>query len=160
MNILVTTGTGAEYQFERLLNIIDELCEEKVINSQQLVVQSTDRYKAKNYEIKDMMPQNEFDEIMKKADLIITHAGTGTVTKALKYSKKVIMFPRRAMYNEHMDDHQLDLCELFCNLNYAILATDKNELTEAIKTIDNFVPERFVSQNIKINQIVKDFIEK
>jgi len=159
LKIVVTTGTGSDYTFTRLLNIIDELCDCGVIDSNKLIVQSTDHFTAKNYKVIPMMPESDFVSHLQTADCVISHAGTGTVTKSLKMGKKVILFPRRAEFGEHMDDHQLDLCELFKGLGYVLVANDKSELINCLQHVNNFKPVEFISSNKRINQIIREFIE-
>ena len=108
--ILVTIGSCRDYKFTRLLKILDELCEEGYIDGKELIAQiSGDDYIPKNYQYFDMKPRDEFEQLVDKADYIISHAGTGSIIPALKKNKKVIMFPRLFKYNEHLDDHQIEL---------------------------------------------------
>lgn len=56
---------------------------------------------------------DEFSNEMEKANIVITHGGTGAIIGAVKKGKKVIAVPRRAKYGEHVDDHQLQLIKQF-----------------------------------------------
>ena len=160
MKILVTIGSMVEKKFTRLFKIIDELCEEKIINGNDVVAQvGQDDYKAKYFKTFDMISDDKFKELIDNSDLIITHAGTGTVTTCLKKNKKVIIFPRMAKYDEHYDDHQLELAELFVKNNYVLCATNKLELINHINHINEFKPNKFISNNSRINKLISDFIE-
>ena len=53
---------------------------------------------------------------MEKANIVITHGGTGAIIGAVKKGKKVIAVPRLAKYGEHVDDHQLQLIKKFDDL--------------------------------------------
>lgn len=59
----------------------------------------------------------KFSQIMDKAEIVITHGGTGAIIGAVKKGKKVIAVPRLARYGEHVDDHQLQLVGQFKELN-------------------------------------------
>lgn len=72
---------------------------------------------------------------MGKADIVITHGGTGAIIGAVKKGKKVIAVPRLAKYGEHVDDHQLQLVKQFDDLNLICPCGDTNELAEAIETV-------------------------
>lgn len=159
--IFIILGSSEEYKFPRLLQIVDELCDEEVIRGEDIVAQiGYTNYSPRNYRAFDMTSDEEFKALVAKADIIITHAGTGSVTSALKAHKKVIIFPRRVEFNEHLDNHQLELSALFSERGYAISAMDKNELKTQIQYIDEFEPKEFVSSNKKINQLVMDFIDQ
>jgi len=160
LKVLVTIGTMVEKKFTRLFNIIEELCEENVLDGNRVIAQvGYDDYKPKNFKAFDMIADEEFKRLINESDLIITHAGTGTVISCLKKGKKVIIFPRMAQFNEHYDDHQLEIAELFTRNNYVLCARNKKELVKCIKELDSFVPSKFVSNNNKMNKLVIDFIE-
>ncbi|MGG3692573.1 PssE/Cps14G family polysaccharide biosynthesis glycosyltransferase [Heyndrickxia ginsengihumi] len=161
MKVLVTVGSMVEKRFTRLFKIIDELCEENILDGSKVIAQvGFEDYKARYYKTFDMIEDDKFKKLINDSDLIISHAGTGTVIPCLKKGKKVIIFPRLVKYNEHYDDHQLELAELFTKNNHVMCAKNKRELIKCIKELDSFIPEKFVSNNSKINNLVIDFIEK
>lgn len=55
------------------------------------------------------MPFEQTRELMQQAEVVIAHAGTGTVMLALAEGKCPIVAPRFAKFGEHVDDHQQDL---------------------------------------------------
>lgn len=157
--ILVCVG-ASEYRFDRLLKMIDDLCDEKVLDCTKIIAQigNTD-YQPRNYKSFHLLGREEFQQYMEKSDLVITHAGTGSVIPPLKLGKKVIIVPRREKYKEHLDDHQLELTDLFTNAGYTLSADCKEELIEALHQLETFTPKPFQSNNIHVNQLVIDFIE-
>ena len=161
MKVLVTIGSMVEKEFTRLFKVIDELCEEGVLDGKELTAQvGFDNYKSQYYKCFDMPADEGFKRLIDESDLIIAHAGTGTVISSLKKGKKVIIFPRMAKYDEHYDDHQLELAELFTKQGYVLQARDKEELKECIEHLDEFMPVPFNSNNSYMNKLVIDFIEK
>lgn len=162
LKILVTTGASSEYNFFRLLKAIDSLCDKKIIDCENLIVQSTDQgYKPKNYKLCQMMPNDEFKTVMSNVDIVISHAGTGTIATALKMNKKLILFPRLKEYGELIDDHQLQICQLFADKGYVMLARNEEELKDCIINSNNFIPEIFVSNTDyfvnKLYEIIDSF---
>lgn len=157
--ILVCVG-ASEYKMDRLLIAVDELCDEGVINGNEIVAQIgyTD-YHPRNYRYFDLIGRDEYQNYIKQADLIITHAGTGSVIPPLKLGKKIIVIPRREMYHEHLDDHQLELRDVFTNAGYTMAAENKDELRDRIQHVEDFKPKQFVSNNTRINLMVCDFID-
>lgn len=157
--ILVTVGSAKEYKFIRLLKLIDELCEENFLNGEEVFAQvGYNDYTPKNYNYFDMVSDVEFKDYLNKAEIIISHAGTGTVVASVKKGKKVVIFPRLEKYNEHLDDHQLEISELFSEKGYALSALNKQELIEAIKALPTFSPNKFSSGNKKINNLIIEFL--
>lgn len=157
--ILVTTGTS-EYRFTRLFDIINEFCKNGVLKGKDVIVQTgEDKYESKYFKSFSMISNEEFNKLVDQAEFIISHAGTGSVVPALKKNKKVIIFPRLHEFNEHIDNHQLELAELFLSKKYVMCAMNKKELCECIKKINAFTPNKFKSNNLEMNNLIKEFIE-
>lgn len=157
--ILVCVG-ATEYKLDRLLRLLDELCEENVLKGEEIMAQigSTD-YRPRHYRSFHLISRKAFQKYMEEAEFVITHAGTGSVIPLLKLGKKVILFPRRERYKEHVDDHQLELRDALTREGYVLSAEKKEELKRAIEEIKTFHPKKFQSNNHRINQMVIDFIE-
>lgn len=162
VDILIVISVGAsEYPFDRFIKIIDEICNEKIINGKDVIAQiGKSNYKPKNFESFQLIGREEFQQYIEKADIIITHAGTGCVVPALKLQKKVIIFPRMVEYNEHLDNHQLELSDAFEKEGYVLCAKNKNELINCIKKSSQFIPKKFISNKDDFNKLIIDCIEK
>lgn len=92
-------------------------------------------YLPSNYRYKNFLNRDEFAEMQKKADIVITHGGTGAIIGAVKKGKKVIAVPRLAKYGEHVDDHQIQLVEQFNEMELIYSCNDVQELKTAIEEI-------------------------
>ena len=133
--IFITLGSQ-KFQFNRLLIAVDKLCEKKVISGEDVFAQTGySDYVPRNYSYNNFLDRDEFSVEMGKADIVITHGGTGAIIGAVKKGKKVIAVPRRAKYGEHVDDHQLQLIKQFDDLNLICPCRDTDELAEAIETV-------------------------
>ena len=106
--ILVTVGSQ-KFEFNRLLEKIDELIEKNVITEPVYAQVGCCTYKPKHYEYMTYIPKFRMNEKIDAADVIITHAGTGSIMDALDKHKTVIAVPRMAKYKEHVDDHQREI---------------------------------------------------
>ena len=161
MRVLVTVGSMAEKKFTRLFQAVDELCRQGVLQGEMVTAQvGFDGYRSRYYQCFDMVSRETFEEMIRRSDLIITHAGTGTVVTCLKNRKKVIVFPRMAQYDEHYDDHQLELAELFSRENHVLTALDLPQLVQCISQLDDFHPAPFLPGESDISRLVIDFIER
>jgi UDP-N-acetylglucosamine transferase subunit ALG13 len=54
-----------------------------------------------------MIEGSEFRRLFERADLIVSHAGMGTILAALETERPLVVVPRRADLGEHRNDHQL-----------------------------------------------------
>ena len=156
--ILVMLGTQNN-SFERLLKELDKLKEKKIIKEDIIVQAGYTKYVSKNLEIFDFIDSESLEEYQKKADLIITHGGVGSITNSIKKNKKVIAIPRLKKYDEHVNDHQKDIVESFSNNGYIIGIQDVKDLEEAYKKSKDFKPKKYIPNNSKILKIVEDFID-
>lgn len=152
--IFVILGSQ-KFQFNRLLKAVDSLVEEKVILDEVFAQTGYSDYKPVNYKFKDFLDRDEFERMTDNAEIVITHGGTGAIIGAVKKGKKVIAVPRRAKYNEHVDDHQLQLVEQFRELNLICECRDCEKLGEAIKRVKKEKFDVYQSNT----QVILDSIE-
>ena len=108
--IFVTLGTQ-DKSFERLLEAIDKAIIKKQITEEVIVQAGYTKYESSNMKILNTIPKDEFLKLMDECTLLITHGGVGSIFDGLKKNKKVIACPRLSKYNEHTNDHQLEVLE-------------------------------------------------
>lgn len=130
--IFVCVGSR-EYQFDRLLQKLDELVENEDLKDKVFAQIGQSNYIPTHYEYIRFMSAKEFKEHQAKADLIISHGGTGSLIGALKLGKQIIAVPRLARYGEHIDDHQTEVAGVLEDEGYLRCVLDINNLLEAIQ---------------------------
>lgn len=157
--IFVTVGSQ-KFQFNRLLEKIDELIDQKVIIEEVFAQIGVSDYKPRNYEYTDFTTQEEFLKKIEECDLVITHAGTGVIVNSVKRGKKVIGTPRLEKYGEHVDDHQIQLIKEFDELGFIEPCYELNDLEEAIRKAKAKEYNKYVSNTDKIVESIEEFIEK
>ena len=157
--ILITLGTQ-DKKFYRLLEAVQKQIDNKFIK-EKVVVQAgcSCDFKSDDMEIFDLIPMDEFDSLIKKCDILITHGGVGSIITGLKNNKKVIAAPRLLKYKEHVNDHQLQIVENFNEEGYIIGISDVLELEDAIKKIKSIIQKDDVllikaSHGLKFIEIV------
>ena len=87
--ILVALGTQ-DKPFPRLLKEVENQIKKGNIKDEVIVQAGCTKFKSKHMKIFDLIPLEEFDKLISKCDLLITHGGVGTIVGALKQNKKVI----------------------------------------------------------------------
>ncbi|MDE6098351.1 MAG: glycosyl transferase family 28 [Muribaculaceae bacterium] len=133
--IFITVGT--QEPFDRFLRIIDEIVPEL---HEEVVVQAFgDRYTPVNFKVREFIEPDEFDEIFRRARLIVSHAGMGTIISAMQCDKAVIVFPRMASLGEHRNDHQMATARQMEKMNYVYVAYTGDELRKLMCS-DNLAP--------------------
>ncbi len=152
MNIFVTVGTTP---FDQLIRSIDLHC--RNINEIQFQIANAE-YIPVNF------PYFYFsDQIFcyyERADIIICHAGAGTVYKLLEMDKKIIVVPNLF----RSDTHQQDLAK-FVEINeYALVCWDIEKINDYIQQSNIFVPKKYQKDEFTghklLNKIIKELYGK
>ena len=155
--ILVTLGTQ-DKTFERLLKAIDKQIKKGNIKDKVIVQAGTTKYESDDMEIFDFISMKKFDELLKEADLVITHGGVGSILGAIRKDKKVIAIPRLSKYKEHTNDHQKQIVKEFVDNKYILTCNDLSKINLAIEESKTFIPNKYKSSNAKMLKIIDDFI--
>lgn len=156
--ILVTLGTQ-DKEFKRLLDIIEDAIENDIIKEEVIVQAGSTKYDSKNMKIFDVIPMNEFDKLMKKCDILITHGGVGSIITGLKNNKKIIAMSRLKIYKESANDHQLQIIDNFSKEGY-LLKLDNNNIAEVLNKAKHFKPKKFISNADNMIKLISDYINK
>ena len=138
--ILVTLGTQKQ-SFKRLL----EKIENSKVEDEIIVQAGYTEFNSKKMKIIDFINYAEMEKLVDKADLIITHGGTGSILGPLKKNKKVIACARLAKYGEHVDNHQEELVSIFAKEGYILELREDDKLGDLLSKIDKFKPKKYVS---------------
>ncbi|WP_079478019.1 PssE/Cps14G family polysaccharide biosynthesis glycosyltransferase [Halobacillus salinus] len=156
--ILVVLGTH-ELPFYRLLEEVESLKKSGFIKEDIIVQNGNTDYSSDVMEMRPFMSYPEMDKLFDDASLVITHAGTGSVTTALKKGKKVIAVSRLKKYGEHNDDHQLQLVDVFEEKGHILSWGEGKSLKDIIEASEDFEPEPFVSGKQHMIDMLEDYID-
>ncbi len=108
---MIFLTVGNHFQgFERLLEKVDEMAPR--IPHEIVVQKGYSKYIPKNTKYFDFVPANTAMEYVQKSDLVISHAGMGTIILCKTYGTPLIIFPRRKKYGEHVNDHQMEIARV------------------------------------------------
>ncbi|HEA1399118.1 TPA: hypothetical protein RVE45_003897, partial [Escherichia coli] len=75
--------------------------------------------------------RDDVDVFYNDADVIITHAGAGTLYQLLEKGKKIIAVPNL----ERIDKHQVDIATYMERNHYLLVCWDYNEIGDLLKSI-------------------------
>ena len=156
--ILVILGTQ-DKEFPRLLSAVEREIKKGNIKEKVVVQAGQTKYESKNMEILDLVSAPEFDKLIDKADLIITHGGAGSILTAIKKGKKIIAAARLKKYKEHHNDHQKQIIKEFADQGYLLELRDFNKLDKMLEKAKSFKPKKFVSNTNNMIKLLEDYIE-
>lgn len=152
--ILVTLGTQ-DQKFYRLLDAI-----EKSNIKDKIIVQAggSADYKSNKMEIFKFIDMDKMKQLIKEADIIITHGGTGSIITPLEMGKKVIACPRLSKYKEHINDHQKEVTSVLKEEGCILEFNDGDNLDDLLNEIKSFKPKKYISNTDKFIKNLKELI--
>lgn len=156
--ILITLGTQ-DKEFKRLLDEVQKQIDNGNIKEKVVVQAGHTKYESKDMEIFDLIDREKFSKLISECDILITHGGVGSIITGLQNNKKVIVAPRLAKYNEHMNNHQLQITENFSKAGYILPLYDGDDLGKVLKKVKKFKPKKFKSNTDNFIKIISDYID-
>jgi UDP-N-acetylglucosamine transferase subunit ALG13 len=124
--IFVTIGTGEP--FDRLVQAAGRLP-----GDEELLIQRGDSsVEPARGSCADFMPFDELVAHIRRARVVVMHAGAGSVLAALAEGKLPLVVPRRRCFGEAVDDHQLWFARHLARAGLVRLVEDPDRLAEAL----------------------------
>jgi UDP-N-acetylglucosamine transferase subunit ALG13 len=129
--IFVTVGT--QLPFDRLVRTVDEWAKR---NGRTDVVAQIGKARCVPIAMESyaFLDAARFQTLFEAAEIVVAHAGMGTIISALKSGKPLLVMPRQARYGEQRNDHQMATALSFRQLGYINTAMDEREL---VRELDN-----------------------
>jgi UDP-N-acetylglucosamine transferase subunit ALG13 len=126
--IFVTVGTN-EARFDRLLQAIAglELGDELLVQHGH-----SSHVPIRRAELVDFLSFDAMTQAIRRARIVVTHAGVGSVMVALANGKRPIVVPRRKAFGEAVDDHQLQLGHRFAEAGLVTCVETPEDLGDAL----------------------------
>lgn len=175
--IFVSLGTQ-DKPFNRIIDYVISLKENlKELQSEKIIIQlgqtkllksENERIdKLENITIYDMLKPEKMKDIIKDSDIIITHAGVGTIMECLEMGKEIIVVPRKVENLEHVNNHQEEIAfemekkgfltkvDTYEELENKIIMLLKDKYTNE----DNKNKKKYISNNEKFNDNLIKYLE-
>lgn len=131
--VVVTVGNATQ-GFKRLLEAVEQAAQSGLFGDESLFFQTgnTTGFKSSCGPAEDFIEMNRFQQLLREATLVVSHAGAGTILQVLGAGKIPIVMPRQRRYFEHVDDHQLELVEAMANEHRVIPVFEAEDLPDAV----------------------------
>lgn len=136
--IFVMVGTE-RFPFDRLLRAIDLGFETGKIHEEIFAQIGSSVYIPRLFKSCKFLPFNEIVKLIKESDIVVTHAGVGSVLLCLSLNKIPIAFPRFMKYGEHLDDHQLEFATQMETQQKLLVAYDEQNLLDKITNYKSLI---------------------
>jgi beta-1,4-N-acetylglucosaminyltransferase len=160
--IFVTVGNDFR-DFSRLIKKVDEITPH--LPHEIVIQRGYSRYRPQNTKHFDFVPIDTAMEYIKMSELVISHAGIGTVILCKEYGIPIIILPRRKKYGEHMNDHQMEIAKILEEKKDANVHViyEESELERVIKEVlknkEKYTPIENVGR-ANLIRTIREFIER
>lgn len=147
--------------FERLTSAVDRWASEHSQHSFFAQIGPT-ASPPENMPWKRLLPGGEFKQKVDEADIVVAHAGMGSILSALLLRKPIVVMPRRGDLRETRNDHQLATADRLSKLLYVSVATDTDELYRFLESPNRIVVGEEISPYASEQLLgnIRDFISE
>jgi UDP-N-acetylglucosamine--N-acetylmuramyl-(pentapeptide) pyrophosphoryl-undecaprenol N-acetylglucosamine transferase len=97
------------------------------------------------------LPFDDLGARIRAADVVISHAGVGSILCAIRAGHTPVIFPRLKRFGETVDDHQEELADALGRQGTAVVARSGEDLVRAVQT----VPPRRTMSSIGTHELVE-----
>ena len=144
--IFVTVGTQ-KFQFNRILKYVDKLIDDGVLLKDDVFGQIGYSTYIPKFKYKKFLNSIDFNDCVLKSDIIISHGGVGSIMNTLKNGKRIVVVPRDVKFNEHVDNHQYEICEELASKKYLLMAYNYDTLKQSVLNAYTFKPVKLSYNN-------------
>lgn len=142
--IFVTVGT--DLPFDRMIRVVDSWAREN--QRRDVFAQIGEGGWEPGYiEFTHFLEPPEFRKRFNAADLIISHAGMGTILSALLHGKPILVMPKLASLGEHRNEHQTATAMRMEELGNVNVALDEHRLRESLDHLGNLKAPASIGEN-------------
>jgi UDP-N-acetylglucosamine transferase subunit ALG13 len=127
---------GATLPFDRLVRMVEAAKRDGLLPERVIVQVGDGRYLPDGVdEVRDAIPFEEVKDILRRADIVVCHGGTGSLITALQQGCRVIAVPRLFALGEHYDDHQLEITAAFAQRGLLAVVDEEQDFAAALAAV-------------------------
>jgi UDP-N-acetylglucosamine transferase subunit ALG13 len=130
---LLFATVGATLPFDRLVNSVANLKARGLIPERVIAQVGIGGAKPPGVEAVETLRFEEIQQLLKEADIVVCHGGTGSLITALREGCRVVSMPRLFELGEHYDNHQAEITEAFVKRGLIGMAKSEDELMAALE---------------------------
>ena len=128
---MIFVTVGSVLPFDRLVRAVDDWAGSRARVDVFAQIGQTS-YRPRNIDWQSHLHPSDFRDRFEAADLVVGHAGMGTILTALELKKPLLVMPRRAALKEHTTDHQVATARRFSADRGVAVAYEAADLHERL----------------------------
>jgi UDP-N-acetylglucosamine transferase subunit ALG13 len=102
----------------------------------------------------------QFRERVLWCDVLVAHAGMGSILTALEFGKPILVLPRRGALKETRNDHQVATASRFVEMGKVAVAMTETDLPQALDQLGSLEPGGRISASAspELIEAIRSFI--
>lgn len=132
---MIFVTVGAQMHFDRLVKCVDEWSALRDLHDIFAQI-GPSQYVPRFIKYTKFITPLEFKQTVIRADLIVAHAGMGSIISAFEASKPILIMPRRGNFGETRNDHQVATAKRFEAISSVQVAMNEMELVEKLNHLN------------------------
>lgn len=159
MNIFVTVG--AQIPFDRLIVAVDAWAAYRASGHCLFAQVGEKGVRPAHIEFVELLEPPEFKKRVLWADVLVAHAGMGSILTALQYGKPILVMPRLGSLKETRNDHQVATARRFKEMGKVLVAMDETDLPDALNSLSGGISVQRISDQASPELIdaIRSFIQ-
>ena len=151
---------GSLFPFDRLIRVMDLIA--PTMPHEDFFAQIGDgSYEPTNMPFARLVSRRDFVAKVEQANLIVAHAGMGSVITAMEMGKPIVLLPRVLEWGEHTTDHQMATARWLADRpGIRVCMTDDALRSTIEKALDPTAPHQIMQRTAPESFVIKirDFI--
>lgn len=151
---LLFATVGATLPFDRLVQMVADLKAAGEIPERVIIQVGHGGAAPDGLETHESLSFDEMQSHLSDADIVVCHAGTGSLITALRAGCRTVAVPRKRDLKEVYDDHQFEIAESFAARGLIEVAHDKAQLANALKRVRDRPPVAAAFDHSKLSEFL------
>ena len=136
---MIFVTVGSDLPFNRLVRVVDEWAYDTGRDDVFAQIGDTD-WRPAHIAWTEFLQPPEFARRFAESEVVVAHAGMGTILSALQLEKPIVVMPRRASLGEVRNEHQFATARHLSVLGKINVAMDETELRGKLSSLHQLQP--------------------
>jgi UDP-N-acetylglucosamine transferase subunit ALG13 len=136
---MIFITVGSDLPFDRLVRVVDDWAKNAGRDDVFAQIGDTD-WRPAHIAWTQFLQPPEFARRFVEAQVVVAHAGMGTILSALQWKKPILVMPRRTSLGEVRNEHQLATARHLAGLGQINVAMDDIELRSKLSGLSQLQP--------------------
>ena len=156
---MIFVTVGAQMPFDRLVRTVDAWAGSRKRSDVYAQIGTTE-FRPRYIDYIQFLAPDDLRGCVQGADVVVAHAGMGSILTALEFGKPILVLPRRGDLRETRNDHQIHCAQRLLGRCRVEVARDERELEHKLDQMQYFAVSVPLSRVAPASMIqpIKEFI--